>query len=51
MAIKTTKEQLREERQKNEVLTAQLAQANADLQYLAMMTDIDLGEEEDEPNE
>lgn len=46
--VKTEKEQLREERQKNERLTAALAKANADLEYIAMMADIDLDSDQDD---
>lgn len=37
-------EQLREERRKNERLTAAQAKINADLAYIAMMADVDLDE-------
>lgn len=43
--FKSTKEQLREERRKNEALQAELNRANANLEYVAMMADVDLDEE------
>lgn len=42
-----TREQLIRERQKNAALEAQIAKANSDIEYLAMMTDIEM-EQEDE---
>lgn len=45
---KTTNEQLIEERNKNKTLRAQLDKASADLEYIAMMSDIDLDDEETE---
>ena len=46
---KSLHEQLIEERNKNEQLQYQLEKANADLYYIAMMTDVDL--EEDVPSD
>lgn len=43
-----TREQLIRERQKNAALEAQIAKANSDIEYLAMMTDIEMEQEEDE---
>lgn len=43
---KSTREQLIEERRKNAALTAQLAQTNANLEFIAMMTDVDIDDEE-----
>lgn len=40
--FKSTKEQLREERRKNEALQAELNRANANLEYVAMMADVGL---------
>jgi len=48
--IKSIRQQLQEERRKNEALTAALSKALADMGYLAMMAGIELDEEEDEPN-
>ena len=42
---KSLHEQLIEERNKNEQLQYQLEKANADLYYIAMMTDVDLEED------
>lgn len=36
------------ERQKNAAMQAQIAKANSDIEYLAMMTDIEMEQEEDE---
>ena len=44
---KTIKEQLMEERRKNEALLSELIKINANLQYVAMMTDVDINEEEE----
>lgn len=51
--LKDTQKQLREERRKNEALTAELDKAKADLAYVSMMVDVDLGQpvEEGERNE
>lgn len=46
--LKDTRKQLREERRKNELLTAKLNKAEADLAYLAMMTDVELEQLEEE---
>jgi hypothetical protein len=45
---KSIHEQLFEERRKNAKLQAQIAKANADLEYIAMMTDVDIEEDETE---
>lgn len=42
------RKQLIRERQKNAALEAQIAKANSDIEYLAMMTDIEMEQEEDE---
>ncbi|MBR0425825.1 MAG: hypothetical protein IJK01_06875 [Clostridia bacterium] len=47
--FKSTKEQLLEERRKNAQLQAALEKTSADVEYIAMMTDVEL--EEDEPME
>lgn len=47
--FKSTKEQLLEERRKNVQLQAALEKTSADVEYIAMMTDVEL--EEDEPME
>ena len=46
---KSLHEQLIEERNKNEQLQYQLEKANADLYYIAMMTDVDLEEDSEVP--
>lgn len=51
MKYLTIKEQLREERIKNEKLTAETAKTRADIDYVAMMTDVDIDKVEDEENE
>lgn len=43
---KTIKEQLFEERRKNEALLSQFIKLNANVQYVAMMTDINILDEE-----
>lgn len=48
---KTIQEQLTEERNKSKALTAQLIKTRADLEYISMMTDIDIDEEEEEDAE
>lgn len=48
MKIKTTKQQLNDERKKNAELANKLYKAQADLEYVAMMTDVDLGEDTEE---
>jgi hypothetical protein len=45
---KSTREQLLEERRKNADLRAQMAKANADIEYIAMMTDVEMEEDETE---
>lgn len=47
---KDTKRQLFEEKKKNAELQAKLAKTNADVEYIAMMTDIELDETESEEN-
>lgn len=42
MKYKTLKEQLIDERRKNEVLQAKVLKNEADTVYIAMMTDVDL---------
>ena len=44
----SAREQLVKERQKNAAMQAQIATANSDIEYLAMMTDIEMEQEEDE---
>lgn len=44
----SAREQLVKERQKNVAMQAQIAKANSDIEYLAMMTDIEMEQEEDE---
>lgn len=44
----SAREQLVKERQKNAVMQAQIAKANSDIEYLAMMTNIEMEQEEDE---
>lgn len=44
----SAREQLVKERQKNATMQAQIAKANSDIEYLAMMTDIEMEQEEDE---
>nr|DAN01671.1 MAG TPA: hypothetical protein [Caudoviricetes sp.] len=48
--IKTMREQLVEERRKNAALQAQVIKANSDIEYLAMMADIEM-EQDDEQEE
>lgn len=48
--IKTMREQLVEERRKNAALQAQIIKANSDIEYLAMMADIEM-EQDDEQEE
>ena len=38
----SAREQLVKERQKNAAMQAQIAKANSDIEYLAMMTDIEM---------
>lgn len=49
--FKSTRDQLIEEKRKNAELTAQLAKTAADLEYVAMMTDVEIDETEEEDNE
>lgn len=42
---KTIQEQLIEERNKNEALLSELIRVNANLEYVAMMTDVDINDE------
>lgn len=44
----SAREQLVKERQKNAAMQAQIAKSNSDIEYLAMMTDIEMEQEEDE---
>lgn len=44
----SAREQLVKERQKNAAMQAQIAKVNSDIEYLAMMTDIEMEQEEDE---
>ena len=44
----SAREQLVKERQKNAAMQAQIAKANSDIEYLAMMADIDMEQETDE---
>lgn len=46
--FKTTREQVIEERRKNAQLQAELDKTNADIAYLAMMTDVELENENEE---
>ena len=48
--FRSTKEQLLEERRKNTKLQVDIAKATADIEYIAMMTDVDI-EEEAETND
>ncbi len=45
---KDTKRQLMEEKKKNAELQAKLEKTNADVEYIAMMTDVELDEETEE---
>ena len=47
---KDTKTQLLEEKKKNAELQAKLAKTDADIEYLAMMTDVELEETEEREN-
>ena len=40
------RKQLIRERQKNAALEAQIAKANSDIEYLAMMTDVEMKQED-----
>lgn len=44
---KTIKEQLMEERRKNEALLSELIKVNANLEYVAMMTDVEIDDEDE----
>ena len=44
----SAREQLVKERQKNAAMQAQIAKENSDIEYLAMMADIEMEQEEDE---
>ena len=44
----SAREQLVKERRKNAAMQAQIAKANSDIEYLAMMADIEIEQEEDE---
>lgn len=44
---KSTKEQLLEERRKNAQLQAALDKTSADVEYIAMMTDVELDDDEE----
>lgn len=48
--FKDVKTQLLEEKKKNAELQAKLAKTNADVEYIAMMTDIELEETEETEN-
>lgn len=45
---KSTREQLLEERRKNAELQAKLTKTNADIEYIAMMTDVDIEDDEEQ---
>lgn len=49
--FKSTREQLLEERRKNAQLQAALDKTNSDVEYIAMMTDVELEEDEVEETE
>lgn len=49
--FKDVKTQLIEEKKKNAELQAKLAKTNADVEYIAMMTDVELEEETENENE
>lgn len=48
MIYLSLRDQLREERRKNEAMQSALETATANLDYIAMMTDVDLDEETEE---
>lgn len=48
--FKDVKTQLLEEKKKNAELQAKIAKTNADVEYIAMMTDVELEETEGEEN-
>jgi len=45
--FKSTREQLLEERRKNAELQATLDKTSADVEYIAMMTDVELDDDEE----
>lgn len=47
-AYKSIREQLLDERKKNAELQAALTKANADIEYIAMMTDVDIETDDQE---
>lgn len=49
-SFRNTREQLLDERRKNAELRAALAKTNADIEYIAMMTDVEIDDEEMEEN-
>lgn len=49
--FKDVKTQLLEEKKKNAELQAKLEKTNADIEYIAMMTDVELEEETKNENE
>lgn len=49
--FKSTRDQLIEEKRKNAELNAQLAKTAADLEYVAMMADVEIDETEEEDYE
>ena len=49
--FKDVKMQLLEEKKKNAELQAKLAKTNADVEYIAMMTDVELEETEETEND
>lgn len=51
LKFKDVKTQLLEEKKKNAELQAKLAKTNADVEYIAMMTDVELEEETENENE
>lgn len=48
---KSIREQLLDERKKNAELQAALTKTNADIEYIAMMTDVDMESEDQEETE
>ena len=51
MRFMSVREQLNAERKRNAILTNKLYKQQADLEYVAMMADIDLDEPEEAENE
>lgn len=49
-SFKSTREQLMEERQRSAALQSEVEKSSADIQYIAMMTDVDLDEGVEEVN-